>query len=232
MRSGALEWVAKVAAQPSWQAVALLVVGLGLAGYGIYALDSNLDQDLLDSDMRMEAMVGSVNLGPTSEQAPTDKGRLIPLFHPDQSTAEVMASFPEEEFLHRRKMDQHLIQTGPMDPGYNCHGWVFAGGKFWVRGVAVPDILKDNGYYNVSHPRAGDLAIFRDAKGTVAHTALVRGHGTLGAVLLESKWGTLGRYIHTADRHLYAGHQVQYYRTERGSHVLSGLPDPELTTAD
>jgi hypothetical protein len=109
---------------------------------------------------------------------------------------------------------------------------VFAGGKFWVRGIAVPDILKDNGYYAVANPRLGDIAIFRDDKDVVAHTALVRGRGTKEAVLLESKWGKLGRYIHTADKHLYMGYKIQYYRTGRGSHTLSGLPDPELTTSD
>src|SRR5262249_13589574 len=154
------EWTARGVAQPHGQAVLLLLVGLGLASYGLYTLDSSLEQDLLDSDMRIEAMGGTVNLGPMSEHAPTGTGRLIPLFRPAQSTAEAMASFPEQEFLHKRKLDQHLIQTGPVDASYNCHGWVFAGGKFWVRGAAVPDILKDNGYFTVARPQPGDIAVF------------------------------------------------------------------------
>jgi hypothetical protein len=232
MRSGALEWAARAVAQPLGQAALLSVIGLALACYGMYALETKLEDDLLSSDIQMELMVGQIDLGPTSEQAPTDKGRLVPLFRPSAATAEGLATFSEESFLHKRNLDQHIIQTGPVDPAYNCHGWVFAGGKFWVRGTAVPGILKDNGYRAVAHPRLGDIAIFTDPKGEVSHSGLVRGQGTKGAILLESKWGKLGRYIHTTDKHIYVGHAIAYYRTDRGSHVLSGLPDPELTTSE
>jgi hypothetical protein len=121
-------------------------------------------------------------------------------------------------------MDRCVIQTGPVDQGYNCHGWVFTGGRFWVRGTAVPDILRDNGYRPVARPRTGDLAVFTDHGSQVTHSALVRGRGTKGAVLLESKWGSLARYVHTARKHAYASDKLTYYRTDRGSHLLSALP--------
>lgn len=230
MRSGALEWAARQAAQPRGQAVLLLVVGIGLSIWGLCALDNNLNNELLDTETQLEMMVAAIELRPASQEAQTDAGRPVPLFLPD--AGDDTASFSEESYMRRRHLDQHIIQTGPVDLGYNCHGWVFAGGKFWVRGASVPKILEDNGYKAVSRPRPGDVAIFVDKKGEVMHTALVRGRGASGAILLESKWGKLGRYIHTADRHLYSGHTITYYHTARGSHLLHGLAGGELTSID
>jgi len=231
LRSGALVWAAQAVSQPRWQAVLLLAAGLVLAGWGLQALENTLASDLLDSEMQLEQMVSSVKLQDSSEEALTDAGRAVPLFRPDSSQAEEMASFPEDSYLRQHRMEQHLIQTGAIDTNYNCHGWVFAGGQFWVRGMAVPRILEDNGYWAVARPRPGDIAVFRDQKGEVTHTALVRGRGAKGAVLLESKWGKLGRYVHTADKHVYLGQKMTYYRTDRGTHVLAGLPDPEQATS-
>jgi hypothetical protein len=208
----------------------LILVGLGLIGWGLAGLDGRLQDDTLDSDAQLDLMSGQPEFGPASGHAATDAGRPIPLFRPDTFTAEGQAPFPEARYLRRRGLGLCVIPAGPVDPGYNCHGWLFAGGKFWIHGSAVPDILRDNGYQAVARPRLGDLAVFTDAGGRVTHSALVRGRGTKGA-LLESKWGKLGRYIHTAEKHIYAGDTLTFYRTARGSHLLSGLPVSDVARA-
>src|SRR5262249_51211334 len=105
----------------------------------------------------------------------------------------------------------------------NCHGWVFAGGRFFIASDDVPDILKDNGYYEVAHPRAGDLALYRYGDGRVAHTGIVYS-AQGGHVEVQSKWGILGGvYRHASHVHPYQSCQCAYYRTPRGGHLLHGL---------
>src|SRR5207248_516297 len=47
-----------------------------------------------------------------------------------------------------------------------------------------------------------------------------------GVVLVESKWGQLGRYIHTCADHIYGDNTCTYYRSSRTGHVLRGLQGP------
>lgn len=100
----------------------------------------------------------------------------------------------------------------------NCHGWVFTGGKHVVQGADVPAILADNGYFEVTDPQPNDIAIYRDPKGAVAHTGLVRG-SLAESVMVEGKWGLGAIYIHAAQDQPYATN-VKYYRTQRGSHLI------------
>ena len=45
-----------------------------------------------------------------------------------------------------------------------------------------------------------------------------------GKILIESKWGRLGRFIHTNEQHCYLSTTPTYYHTRRGGHLLRGLP--------
>jgi hypothetical protein len=102
---------------------------------------------------------------------------------------------------------------------------VFTGGRFWVRGGQVEQLLKDNGYRSTTTPLPGDLIVYREnATGLVAHTGLVRTViEETGKVLIESKLGSLGRFIHSADQHPYDDTAATYYHTARGGHLLHGL---------
>jgi hypothetical protein len=73
------------------------------------------------------------------------------------------------------------------------------------------------------------VAVFRNANGEVAHSGIVRGTNAEGKVLIESKWGRLGRFVHTDDQHCYTDTVVTYYHTRRGGHLLRGLSggDPD-----
>ena len=126
----------------------------------------------------------------------------------------------ESGLCRKQRLEVKLIQTDGPDVSYNCHGWVFTGGKGWVRGSNVARIIRDNGYQEVTSPAPGDIAVYRDHAGEVTHTAVVRGQMQDGTLLLESKWGKLGRYIHTEKGQPYAVHACTFYSTERGGHVL------------
>src|SRR5262249_36987556 len=148
----------------------------------------------------------------------TDRGRPIPLYRmlevegiPPANEAKRLARFPA----------LRLIRTGKPGSETNCHGWVFAAGQFWLKGEDGPWILEDNGYQPVERPQAQDIAVWRDPSGQVTHTAVVRSAED-GQVLLESKWGRLGSYVHMPDDQLY-GSARRYYRSDRRGHQACGI---------
>jgi len=125
----------------------------------------------------------------------------------------------EEDCLKRKNIAQRAIRLAPADVAYNCHGWIFAAGRYFVSDEFVEAILVDNGYTQVAVPQAHDLAIYRDDKGLINHSGVVRLAGEAGLVLIESKWGWLGRYLHTPEAQPYSEH-CSYYRSERRGHLL------------
>ena len=66
--------------------------------------------------------------------------------------------------------------------------------------------------------------MYRDESGQVSHTALVRAVCEDGTVLVEGKWGWMGVYLHPVQSSCY-GQKFDYYRTARGSHVLTVRSD-------
>jgi hypothetical protein len=238
LRSGLPAWLAKLAARPAAHASMLCAAGLALTAYGLFRIDADLKSNMNESAQMMADASAAVELGPSAAPAArTDQSRRIPLWVPSAGSLDDLQTFSEADFVRRLRLETHLIQTGPMDGDYNCHGWVFTGGKFWVRGGHVDTILQDNGYRETKRPTIGDLCVYRNQDGEVAHTAVVRGLGADDLILLESKWGKLGRYIHSATtNHAYTSHKPTFYRTGRGTHLLAGIEEvrPEVfaTTGD
>jgi hypothetical protein len=107
---------------------------------------------------------------------------------------------------------------------------VFTGGRFHVSGRQVDSILTDNGYARVTDPAAGDVCVYRNPDGGVSHTAVVRASLPDGTVLVESKWGRMGVYMHDADESCY-GADFAYFRTARGTHLLHGLDEGSTVEA-
>ena len=151
-----------------------------------------------------------------STQATTDKGRAIGLFHfKMHSTREEMEQFIAAE----QKTVTQFIRLSDLDPTSNCHGWVFAGGKYGVRDPEVAGILADNAYAEVAEPREGDLAIyFRGDR--IAHSGLVRAADKRSTILVESKWGPFGVYLHPVDQQPWPG-VCKFFRSPRAGHQLA-----------
>lgn len=155
--------------------------------------------------------------------ARTDGGRIIPLsrvvkgnsYRAPETTLELQSS--------GNSLADSVVCTAPPTPESNCHGWVFAGGRYWIDGKVVEDILRDNCYREVAAPRPGDLIVYRSAPGAeVSHTGIVRSVSEDGAVLVESKWGSKGRFLHASDiQPQWAS--WSFHRSPREGHRLHGI---------
>lgn len=193
-------------------------LGLGLIGWQVLAMDRQLSTDiaLADSTLRKTAFPGIEPI--PGWIALTDKGRDVQLMRlapdPEGDTED------ELSYVRSLGLDFKVIRTAPWDESYNCHGWVFVEGRAWISGEAVDSILHDNGYQTASKPGVGDVVVFRTDEGKVSHTALVRAITEDGRVLLESKWGKMGRYLHPIDQHAYSNHQASFYQNRRAGHQL------------
>ena len=159
-----------------------------------------------------------VNLTSTPHQAFTDRGRAVPLLAysaDDRGTA----ALDETEIKLVERFPVRLIRTASPDPKFDCHGWVFTAGRFWIMSNAIDDILADNDYQEVTAPAAGDLIVYRNQPGgIVMHTGLVQSV-TRTEVLIESKWGPLGRYLHSPAEQPF-GKAWTFHRSSRAGHQL------------
>lgn len=105
----------------------------------------------------------------------------------------------------------------------NCHGWVFTAGKYYLGCDDVERILEDNGYELYQSPLPGDLIVYRNASGGITHTGLVQAVYLGGMVVIDSKWGLGGRFIHGPEEQPY-GNRYGYYRSARQGHTLAIRP--------
>jgi hypothetical protein len=80
-------------------------------------------------------------------------------------------------------------------------------------------ILTDNEYAEVNRPQEGDVAIYR-RDGDICHCGIVRIVDKHAPVLIESKWGPLGVYLHAPAAQPFGG-ECRYYRTSRQTHTLA-----------
>jgi hypothetical protein len=160
-------------------------------------------------------------------QVLTDSGNLIEVREAIEPRSVAELSALEDRVLNREAIRGRVIHRQPADDRSNCHGWVFTGGRCWIGGLSVDQILQDNAYEPVQEPRSGDLAVFRDGDGRVSHTAIVR-YVTPGMpVMVESKWGCIGVYLHAAEASVY-GTNITYHRSPRPGHLLAGAGGPSL----
>jgi hypothetical protein len=151
--------------------------------------------------------------------AETDRGRPVGLYWVADANS-YLTPVQEQEVQHVQIRLLRLIRSAPADERYNCYGWVFTDGTYWVYETDIPQILQDNGYREVEVPEAGDLILYRDAEGQIAHCGLVRVAGADGLILIESKWGEMGRFIHRPEDCTYGGRWT-YYHTDRPGHCLT-----------
>ncbi len=120
-----------------------------------------------------------------------------------------------------------VIQRTAADPLANCHGWVFLDGQYLISNEAVQRILDDNGYEVVEEPIAGDVIIYRDGERNIAHSGLVRGVLNDGTIIIESKWGSEGVFLHNPLDTPYTT-TFEYYRSARPTHRVNIIPVDEF----
>jgi hypothetical protein len=201
-----------VAASPSRRLSWALLVGNAVATVWAWICFYNaveagdIWQPVLPSPTRWVAIVGAEGI--------TDRGSSIELLRTDGSIDDVsLAALFGERFRER------VIEVAGRDDRANCHGWVFAAGRYAISGQNVDTILKDNQYERVEQPGAGDLIVYRDGAGKVLHSGVVRlAEGDL--MLVESKWGSGARYLHKPSDQAYSLH-YEFYRSPRSGHHIA-----------
>lgn len=165
---------------------------------------------------------------PTFPCALTDQGREVALFHFDVVDSPVLL---DELLVEGEYLSHKVIRVAGPDAACNCHGWVFTGGRYGVATEDVDAILADNGYQVVYDVHEGDVVVYRDHVGRVRHTGLVRFVGTDGLILVESKWGPLGLYLHAPQDQPY-GNVFDYFRSPRSGHELCLRPAAQRHSAE
>lgn len=215
---------------------ALLLLAAGPLSLLLYAHRLDRATSVLNDDDPSLAGLGA-GVAPLEREptrfARTDAGRSVPLFvvaRPEADSSPVPVN--EEAYLHNRHFDLGVIRNDGATDESNCHGWVFTGGRYWLCGAGVEPVLEDNGYRRVDVPAVGDLAVYRGQDGVIAHSGVVCGFTGGHEVLIESKWGRLGRYVHLAEHNPYPDATVTYYHSPRHGHLLRGLaPEGEAKPA-
>lgn len=187
-----------------------LCLAAGLSGWRFQGALHGAFAEPLSGALGMEAIPGEGLL--------TDRGRIVPVFRARIDGLTGYSEYPDGTFD-----DQRIVQATD-DSRSNCHGWVFTGGRYLLKGSGVEMILADNGYGVVHQPRTGDVIVYRDLLGQIVHTGLVKAAFDDGLILIESKWGVEGRYLHRPEGQHYSK-SFAYYRK---SHPRPG-PNPAAT---
>jgi len=189
----------------------LLIASPLYAVYCTYGLNGP-DADLtgLDDVILARNEVANVRLR-------TDRGRELKAY---RFVLSQVAEQAEQRWIADGNLECRIIRTAELDPACNCHGWIFTGGRYALRSVDVELILTDCDYHVVTDPKDGDLIVYHDKDGAIVHTGLVRHVVNKDLVLIESKWGPLGRFLHPPIYQPY-GSQFSYYRSKRAGHQLA-----------
>jgi hypothetical protein len=165
----------------------------------------------------------------------TDRHRVVPLFRfealifpvegeqlafqPERDGREFL-QVAERKFLANTRQDvATLVRLVEPHTACNCHGWVFAAGLFGIDECHIPSVLADNGYTPVAEAREGDLAIYWSGE-RVAHSGIVHSVAPDAGVLVASKWGPFGVYLHAPASHPFPG-ACRFYHSARGGHTMA-----------
>lgn len=159
--------------------------------------------------------------------AMTDLNRLIRVYRMTENRSKPVA---EDQTISGNFIDS-TIQRAPANAAANCHGWVFLDSQFLIPGEAVQQILDDNDYEIVFEPNAGDVIIYRDEDRRIVHSGLVRGVLNDGTVIIESKWGVEGTFLHAPEGTPYST-SFEYYRSPRPDNHVRIVSADELPLDD
>ena len=123
---------------------------------------------------------------------------------------------PQERRLlirsYREQLPNAALRRSPSKK-YNCHGLVFASRRAFIQALTFMDttfalaaVLEDDGYTRIEEHEVevGDVAIYRDHQTRIIHHSGIvvqvdtpLGQPTGGVLLIMSKWGQAGEYLHS-----------------------------------
>ena len=209
-----------------WALFMMGSIALGLRE-GLSEAVEEYDGDAVANLERANGFVKPLKLEPILPSiARTDKGREIKLYkysNPEDVPSDAEVLKRQKKLLASMALSEQVIALGLSTHGTNCFGRVFAGARYWLKGEDVPAILEDNHYYKVRRPMPNDVAIYYREDGTVEHAGTVRFAEPKGLIIVSSKWGRFGSFLHRHDLTLYSDANCTFYRTERKGHTLVGI---------
>ena len=197
---------------------------------GLAAWSSHQYQERLKPPIKRSLTI-ALSPGSRSQQvhefvALTDGNHPIKVYRLDQDAADLVDGESQENGF-AVEYNGSMIQRAPAGPLANCHGWVFLDGQYLISGDAVQRILDDNAYEVVDEAMAGDVIIYRDDNRNIVHSGLVRGVLNDGTIIIESKWGVEGVFLHNPLDTPYST-LFDYYRSPRPTHRVKIVPVDEL----
>jgi hypothetical protein len=170
-------------------------------------------------------------------QAITDAGRPIPLmryeavailpqgkqlaFQSEDQQRSFLAAIERKFLANTKQNPERLTKLVEAFPQANCHGWIFTGGQYGICDTLAPTVLADNGYAAVTGVQGGELVLYTH-NGQIKHSGLVHIDAT-GQLLVESKWGPFGVYLHGLEAHPF-GSTYTFYRSNRAGHRVTIAP--------
>ena len=205
---------------------ALGVVGFGTAIGSVAYTDVQFQKEVDRQTTELEVLTLPPHCETPAIHAVSDCGREVAIREATELRGEADLLKMETTIFTHNSVHDSVIRCQPASDRSNCHGWVFTGGRFWIAGTEVDNILVENGYRVEREPKPGDLVLYR-SDGNLLHTAIVRYVTEGQPVLVEGKWGCTGVYLHAVDKSIY-GTGYQFYRSPRLGHVLAGLQAAEV----
>lgn len=116
-----------------------------------------------------------------------------------------------EVMFKKKWFPSGVIQTGAADSSAVCHDFTFFESFGIVHNSDIEGVLRQYGFERTESPQIDDVIIYHDSSGIVVHSGIVKAVGKNNFVLIESKWGAQGRFLHEAKVH-GIHHQLTYYR--------------------
>lgn len=208
--------------RPAFIGGTLVALGLFGIGYASYRSEPT-DTDLAEFGTELEPESPRSYVPAEGLSAVTDRGTAIPMLrlaNADSRNLEIK----DRQLAQSKGHQDYLIRTSGPSNHCNCHGWVFTGGLCWIASDSVDSILLENEYELIATPAAGDIVVYRNNLAKVSHSGIVRAVWPDGRVLVESKWGVFGSFVHFVDHSVYPG-TWSFYHSKRTGHILRGLPN-------
>ena len=218
-----------VFARPIVQGIVLLLLGPALTAWWVERIDAVSGPPMIDTSSLDDLSFNGDLQEATDVRAQSDLGVPVPLYSPGRPIDLAELRTNETRLLADWVKNYQVLRSEGINPQTNCHGWVFTGGRYWIHGKSVDAILTGNGYEATTKPRAGDVVIYRD-RGIVKHSGIVRAAWDVSSILIESKWGTMGTYLHKPEAQSYA-QSYTFYHTTRSDHRIRGLNGETLLDA-
>lgn len=212
-----------------WRGLCLLGVGVIIVSAMRYEdaerQETARDTAEVESLDDLELRTNRTSLRLAAVRTTTDTGAAVELYETDEFRSDEEQARIEDEHFRRDRSRDAVMRRGPADDRTNCFGWVFAGGRHWVKPADVERILNENGYRDVDEARRDDVVVYRN-HGRITHVAVVRYVSPGQPVLVEGKWGSGGVYLHAVNQSEY-GKDFRFMRSPRAGHLLNGLRTDE-----